>query len=89
MNGKKGRQTMNTLVLFYIGIPVLAIIAGLLSKMNIRQVTSSFNALMAAAVVVGAIYVIKTSSGWIHILSFIALTILGNLVGVFLVSRKQ
>ena len=80
---------MNMLFVFYIGIPVLAIVAGLLSKLKNRALTTVFNVLMVAAIVAGAVYVIAASRGWIHILSFIALTIFGNMAGVFLVTRKE
>lgn len=79
---------MNLFLVFYIGIPLLALVAGLLSKLNNRALTTVFNILMLLAVLAGGIWTIAGHHGWMHILSFIALTILGNLVGVFLVTRK-
>ena len=80
---------MNMFYVFYIGIPVLAFVAGLLSKYRNQTLTMVFNILMLLAVVAGAVWTIKGHHGWMHILSFIALTILGNLVGAFLVTRKM
>lgn len=80
---------MNMFLVFYIGIPALALVAGLLSKFNNRTLTTVFNILMLLAVLAGAIWTIKGHHGWIHILSYIALTILGNLAGVLLVSRDK
>jgi len=83
--GKIFRQTpMNTLMLFYIGVPLLAVVAGLLSRLNNETVTRIFNILMLAAVIAGAVYVLAGHRGWMHILSFIGLTIIGNLAGVFI-----
>lgn len=78
---------MNMYMVFYIGIPALAILAGLLSRFRNQTLTTVFNILMLLAVLVGAVWVIAGHHGWMHILSFIALTVLGNLVGVLLVSR--
>lgn len=80
---------MNLFLVFYVGIPILALIAGLLSRLSNRTLTTVFNVLMLLAILIGAIWVLVGHHGWIHILSFIALTILGNLVGVFLASRGQ
>ena len=80
---------MNMFLVFYIGIPALAIVAGLLSKFRNQKLTMVFNILMLLAVVAGAVWTIKGHHGWMHILSYIALTILGNLVGAFLVTRKM
>lgn len=80
---------MNLFLVFYVGIPILALIAGLLSRLSNRTLTTVFNVLMLLAILIGAIWVLAGHHGWIHILSFIALTILGNLVGVFLASRGQ
>ena len=77
------------LTVFYIGIPVLALVAGLLSRLDNKTVTTIFNILMLVAVVAGAVFVIRTGSGWIHILSFIAMTILGNLVGVLIADKLR
>ena len=75
---------MNMYLVFYIGIPLLALVAGLLSRFNNRTLTTVFNVVMLLAVLASAIWIFAGHHGWIHILSFIALTILGNLVGVFL-----
>ena len=80
---------MNMFLVFYIGIPVLAIVAGLLSWFRNQALTNVFNVLMLLAIVAGAIWTIKFHHGWMHILSFIALTILGNLVGVFFATRGE
>ena len=80
---------MNLFAVFYIGIPALALVAGLLSRFNNRTLTTVFNLLMLLAVLAGAIWVLAGHHGWVHILSFIALTIAGNLVGVLLVSRRR
>ena len=80
---------MNIFLVFYIGIPVLALVAGLLSRIGNRMLTTVFNILMLLAVLGGAIWTIAGHHGWMHILSFIALTILGNLVGVFFAGRGQ
>lgn len=80
---------MNMFLVFYIGIPLLALVAGLLSAFYNRALTTLFNILMLLAVLAGAIWTMTGHHGWIHILSFIALTIFGNLAGVFLVSRKN
>ena len=80
---------MNLLLVFYIGIPVLALVAGLLSRIGNRTLTTVFNLLMLLVVIVGAIWTIAGHHGWMHILSFTALTILGNLVGVFFAGRGQ
>lgn len=80
---------MNMFMIFYIGIPVLALVAGLLSRFRNQALTTVFNILMLLAILAGAIWTLVGHHGWIHILSFIALTIGGNLAGVFLVSRGQ
>lgn len=80
---------MNMFLIFYIGIPLLALIAGLLSRIGNRTLTTVFNILMLVALLAGAIWTMTGHHGWMHILSFIALTILGNLVGVFLAGRGQ
>ena len=80
---------MNMFLVFYIGIPVLAIVAGLLSWFRNQTLTMVFNILMLLAVLAGAVWTIAGHHGWMHILSFIALTIFGNLAGVFLVSRGK
>ncbi len=80
---------MSPLIVFYIGTPILALIAGLLSRLNNRTLTTVFNLLMLLAILAGAVYVLFGHRGWMHILSFIALTIIGNLVGVFLAGKKQ
>lgn len=80
---------MNMFLVFYIGIPALAILAGVLSKFRNQMLTTVFNILMLLAVLAGAIWTMKFHHGWMHILSFIALTILGNLAGVFLATRGE
>ncbi|MBQ9014928.1 MAG: hypothetical protein IJ109_02305 [Firmicutes bacterium] len=80
---------MNLFLVFYIGIPALAILAGLLSRFRNQKLTTVFNILMLLAVLVGAVWTMTGHHGWIHILSFIALTIFGNLAGVTLVSRRR
>ena len=80
---------MNMFLVFYIGIPALAILAGVLSKFRNQALINVFNILMLLAVLAGSIWTIKFHHGWMHILSFIALTILGNLVGVFLATRGE
>ena len=80
---------MNMLMVFYIGIPALAIAAGLLSWFRNRALTTVFNILMLLAVLAGAVWTMTGHHGWMHILSFIALTILGNLVGVYFVTREK
>ena len=83
---------MNMYLVFYIGIPLLALVAGLLSRFNNRTLTTVFNVLMLLAVLAGAVWTFTGHHGWIHILSFIGLTIIGNLVGVFLAgdgTRRQ
>lgn len=80
---------MNPFIVFYVGIPVLALVAGLLSRFNNRALTTVFNILMLLALLAGAIWVLTGHHGWVHILSFIGLTIIGNLAGVFLVSRGR
>ncbi len=80
---------MDLLIVFYIGVPLLAIVAGLLSAMNNQALTRVFNILMLLAVIGGGVYVIAGHRGWMHILSFVAMTILGNLIGVFIVSRRN
>lgn len=84
------RQTrMNTLILFYIGVPLVALVAGLLNRLANDTVTRVFNILMLAAVVAGSVYVLVGHRGWMHILSFIALTIIGNLVGVLIAGHRR
>ena len=78
---------MNMFLVFYIGIPVLAIIAGLISKFNNRTLTMVFNILMLVALLTSAIWVFTGHHGWIHILSFIGLTIFGNIAGVTLTGK--
>ena len=80
---------MSPLIMFYIITPLLALIAGLLGRLNNRTLTAVFNGLMLLAVLAGAVYVFAAHRGWIHILSFIALTIFGNLVGVLLSGRRN
>ena len=80
---------MNMFFVFYIGIPALAMLAGLLSHFRNQALTTVFNILMLLAVLVGAIWTIHGHHGWMHILSFIALTIFGNLAGVLIVSRGK
>lgn len=80
---------MNMFMVFYIGIPLLALVAGLLSWFRNQTLTTVFNILMLLAIVAGAVWILRGHHGWIHILSFIALTIFGNMAGVFLVTRKQ
>ena len=80
---------MNMFLVFYIGIPALALAAGLLSWFRNQTLTTVFNILMLVAVLAGAVWTIMGHHGWIHILSFIALTIFGNLAGVFLVSKGR
>lgn len=79
---------MNMIVILYVGIGLLALVAGLLSKLNNRTLTTVFNVLMLLAIMVGAIWTITGNHGWMHILSFIALTIIGNLIGVFIVRSR-
>ena len=80
---------MNMFLVFYSGVPALAIVAGLLSRFKNHTLTMVFNILMLLAILAGAVWVLTGHHGWIHILSFIALTIMGNLAGVLLVSRGQ
>ena len=82
-------SVIQILVMFYIGIPVLAFIAGLLSRIGNRTLTTIFNLLMLLAILAAAIWVLEGHHGWIHILSFIGLTIFGNLVGVLLGNRGK
>lgn len=80
---------MNMFAVFYIGIPLLALVAGLLSRFNNRGLTTVFNILMLVALLAGAIWTLAGHHGWIHILSFIGLTIFGNLAGVFLSGKGR
>ena len=80
---------MNLFLVFYIGIPALALAAGLLSKFHNKTLTTVFNILMLLAVIAGAVWTLYFHHGWIHILSYIALTIFGNMAGVYLVTRKM
>lgn len=80
---------MNMFYVFYIGIPALAIVAGLLSYFKNQALTTVFNILMLLAVIAGAIWTLHGHHGWMHILSFIALTILGNMAGVLIIGRGK
>ncbi len=79
---------MNLFAVFYIGTPLLALVAGLLSKLNNRTLTTVFNVLMLLVVLAGAVWVFAGHHGWLHILSLIALTIIGNLVGVLITGAR-